>query len=123
VITGGGGCTELALPPPPQPLSITTTHASATTVCQLNASGGSSPLSRLRRLNQNASHNKSSVIATGTLAGKRGIERGTLGTAVALPLTVTVTVKFKTQLHNSGFRRRKDVNSCQFLAPNAGFSL
>jgi hypothetical protein len=47
--SGGGGCTELALLPPPQPLSTSVRHASATAPFQSIAPAEASLHSRFRQ--------------------------------------------------------------------------
>ena len=46
---GGGGCTELALLPPPQPLANSARHASATALFQSIARAGVSRHARFRQ--------------------------------------------------------------------------
>jgi len=60
---GGGGCTELALLPPPQPFSTSARHASAKSLFQTGAPTKISCRSCFRRQNQKASNISSNIAA------------------------------------------------------------
>src|SRR5579863_5239169 len=91
---GGGTCAELALPPPPQPVTRNARQTSAATLFQSNVNPASLPRSRFFKDRTSTSKNSGRTAATGSIRGRPGKFRGAPDAAGELPLVVTDTVKF-----------------------------
>ena len=90
---GGGSCSEVALPPPPQPFARNAKQTSAATLFQSNVIAEILPRSRFFRDRTSTSKTSGRTEATRGIRGRPGKLRGALDTAGALPLVVTDTVK------------------------------